>query len=550
MDTTQSLSAPPLDDLATPAMDKFVSRVKSLYSLPAVAVEVLELTSHPQIDTRALKECIERDPALTVRILRVVNSSLFGLSHPVGNLSQAITMLGIKPLKLLVLGFSLPERLFADLAREQLQWYWSTTLVRAVAAREISEQFFKQPGDEAFLAGLLQDIGILVLLGQLRGSYSRFLSGAMENETDLSQLETEALGFDHLALSISLLKQWRMPVPLQKAISNVRKREIHAGGETSTDHLTRVLQLANLFGELVGRNRLCVLPELLELGEVYCDLDKPHLSQMVAELQPKVEQLAEVLSLELPGDRMYTDILSAAHDQMLALENEEKASTHQSIPEEAKIESLVLKEATRLRFAVNSFLRGATPKALEPTTKCDEVGAVAPAPQDVALERSLSKPSFVFDNSFEQRLVFAVGNCRSERIPLSIVMLEVALENSSHGEKEPLLNKLLDTACREVFTSPMDLEIHNLTRRTLILSGCDRHDAVRMARGAISSIETSFQRQSPHTQEQRILVRLGVASVALPSRNFESSRLLQTADRCLSATRNSGISSVKSLEIY
>ncbi|MBN1912070.1 MAG: HDOD domain-containing protein, partial [Pirellulales bacterium] len=120
-------------------IDLLASRAGQLYSLPAVAMEVLELTSNPKVDTRALKQCIENDPALTSRLLRVVNSSLFGLSREVSDLNQALALLGIKPLKLLVLGFSLPAKLFEGVSGEILGHYWRHTLTKAVAAREISE---------------------------------------------------------------------------------------------------------------------------------------------------------------------------------------------------------------------------------------------------------------------------------------------------------------------------------------------------------------------------------------------------------------------------
>ena len=87
------------------------------------------------VDAQALKDCVAQDPALTCKVLRVVNSSLFGLHRPVADLNQAIGLLGIKPLKLLVLGFNLPDALFAEVAARELQWYWTNTLTRAVAAR-------------------------------------------------------------------------------------------------------------------------------------------------------------------------------------------------------------------------------------------------------------------------------------------------------------------------------------------------------------------------------------------------------------------------------
>ena len=118
---------------ANSTLDQLAAKACRLYSLPAVAMKVLELTENPQVDTRALKQCIETDPALTGKVLRVVNSSLYGLSREVSDLNQALALLGTKPLKLLVLGFSLPPGLFEDLAGDMLLNYWRHTLVKAVA---------------------------------------------------------------------------------------------------------------------------------------------------------------------------------------------------------------------------------------------------------------------------------------------------------------------------------------------------------------------------------------------------------------------------------
>ncbi len=119
-------------------VQQFVERTGQLYSLPEVAAEVLRLTGEPQIDPRELRQCIESDPALAARLLRVVNSSLFGPTRPVTDLNQALTLLGIRPLKMLVLGFSLPKELFTGLEAEVLARYWRQTLIKAVAARELS----------------------------------------------------------------------------------------------------------------------------------------------------------------------------------------------------------------------------------------------------------------------------------------------------------------------------------------------------------------------------------------------------------------------------
>src|ERR1044072_9650271 len=95
-------------------LEEIASRAIALYSRPSVALELVRLADEPRADAKALKECIAQDPALTCKVLRVVNSSLYGLNRPVADLNQAIGFLGIKPLKLLVLGFNLPASLFAE----------------------------------------------------------------------------------------------------------------------------------------------------------------------------------------------------------------------------------------------------------------------------------------------------------------------------------------------------------------------------------------------------------------------------------------------------
>jgi HD-like signal output (HDOD) protein len=255
-------------------MERVLARSNRLYSLPAVAVDVLTLTSDPRIHTAELTACIQRDPALTAKILRVVNSSLYGLSAEVDNLAQAVTLLGIKPLKLLVLGFSLPTGLFAELAGEQLERYWATALVRAVAARAIAERFYHRDGDDAFIAALIEDIGMLAMLGALGEPYARFLKIVWDEEGDVRGVERDALGFDHSHLTSALLAQWKMPQWLVQAVAAAGDPS-HLGRREADDTLSQILFLAGLTAGLVGRHRLSVLPELIEEGTRLCGLDKP-----------------------------------------------------------------------------------------------------------------------------------------------------------------------------------------------------------------------------------------------------------------------------------
>src|SRR4051812_47897530 len=114
-------------------LEEIASRAVTLYSRPTVAMELMRLADQPGVEASALKDCVAQDPALTCKVLRVVNSSLYGLNRPVADLNQAIGLIGLKPLKLLVLGFNLPDALFAEVAARELGWDWTNTFTRAVA---------------------------------------------------------------------------------------------------------------------------------------------------------------------------------------------------------------------------------------------------------------------------------------------------------------------------------------------------------------------------------------------------------------------------------
>ncbi len=290
-------------------LEEIASRAITLYSRPTVAMELVRLAEEPLADARALKECVAQDPALTCKVLRVVNSSLYGLNRPVVDLNQAIQLIGIKPLKLLVLGFNLPDALFAEVAARELQWYWTNTLTRAVAARLLSEQLWRQAGDEAFIAGLLQDIGILVLLRELGAPYARFLTGVIDEKCHLASLEQDTLGFDHIQLSAALLSRWQLPGRLVDAIAAPKKMSRLARMSPPEGDLPQILHLAELLMQLVGQRRLGILNDLLEAGKLYRGMTKSKLAALVEGLQPQVDQLAEVLSLELTEERDYVQML-------------------------------------------------------------------------------------------------------------------------------------------------------------------------------------------------------------------------------------------------
>ena len=136
-----------------------------LPSIPAVALEVLRLARDPRVSVERLAETIERDPALAAKLLRYANSTYYAGNQPIVSLPQAIVRLGVRGTKLLALSFNLTEAVGGDLRDFDFHTFWQRSLTTAVAARRLAHHSVRSLADEAFLVGLLADVGSPVLAG-------------------------------------------------------------------------------------------------------------------------------------------------------------------------------------------------------------------------------------------------------------------------------------------------------------------------------------------------------------------------------------------------
>lgn len=519
-------------------LEAIIAQAESLYSLPAVAMEVVQLTASDQVDASALKQCIERDPALAAKLLKVVNSSLFGLSGQVENLTQALALLGTKPLKLLVLGFSLPSELLTNLDAQELEHYWRDALTRAIAARQLLESQWRQPGDDVFLIALLQDIGLLVLLQQIGTPYARFLQQVREGEGQLVDLERRSLGFDHRQVTVELMNRWRMPKsysdPITLKPANTNTRDSYDDSVA----MPQVLCLANLLVEVVEQHRLSALPELLERGAHYCDLTSDDVSRLVAELEPQVEQLAEVLQVDLGEGSGYTEVLAKAHEQ-LALVAEEAAGL--LAMSEDEIGESLLAESQDLQKAMRDFTSPRHTAAKLDAGRADAGHAGrGPRLRTTPITESSAR------TRLESTIASLAANCREQRTALCLLLVEAASEHP--GELATDSAAALEAAMR-TFADEHDLDAQRAIRiapqtYVLLLPDGERREAVQMAQQLARLVATNTPGDMP------LQLKAGAASIAAIPKGFEAKRLMDAARGCLSAAQASGGTSIKTIEVY
>ncbi|HUY92148.1 MAG TPA: HDOD domain-containing protein [Pirellulales bacterium] len=558
---------------APDAIELLLQQSSQLYSLPGVAIQVLELTKNPQVDLAQLKACIERDPALTTKVLRVVNSSLFGLARRVSDLNQALALLGAKPLKLLVLGFSLPDPLFTNIAGDVLTRYWKHTLTRAVAAREISERIWRLPGDDVFIAALLKDLGRLVLIQGLGRPYVDFLHKADHGSQPLRRLERRAIGFDHVQLTAGVLTQWGLPESLIEAVSSpddlAELESLPPGAQAGP----QILYFAELLAQLLADEETEALAEVLATGRRHHKLTDPQLASLAAGLSKTVGQLAEVLSLELPGGLVYTEVLARAYQQLslaaadaavdlAAARRQAQAVQFDGLMSSEEVRTLsataagLLKrrdsaEAVPAPRAERAVAADATPASRTPATPL--FAAAKTTARSARVQTAAAVEAADAENDVDPgllgRLSVAAAACRQARCDLSLLLVEIdryeelVFSEGELGARE--VWRTLEAACQSLdHPGAYWLQIKEACL-ALVLPDCDRRGAVELGNELLRQV-----RNAAGAGMFSATISVAACTAAVPPRNFLPRGLVQRAERCLYAAHASGGNCLKSIEIY
>ena len=208
----------------SPALERFyreLMAVESLPSAPEVAQQMLVAVNRDDVDARHLTALIARDQALTARLLRLANSAFFAARSKATSAQQAVTLLGFGRLRDLVLGLSVWGALDAQSASGR-RWrtaLWQHSATVAAASKHLAERAGLD-GGTAFTAGLLHDIGKLVLGLRLGDTYWTMLDDARERGVDSAEVEREAFQCSHAMVAGWLLQMWQLPALLVDAVAH------------------------------------------------------------------------------------------------------------------------------------------------------------------------------------------------------------------------------------------------------------------------------------------------------------------------------------------
>lgn len=205
--------------MRTAFIDRAMHEAGSLASLPQTLAEVLRVVRDEHSSADQLARVLMKDPPLTARILRMANSPIYGTGQKIGSMIQAIRVLGDRQVTALALSTSVYDMTRDWQSSLDRMRFWRHSLETAIASRMIGDELRRRSTEELFMAGLLHDLGLLVLEKAEPGEFARIWNQAGK-EGGIAQLEYELWGTTHAEIGAMLLEKWNLPEVIHQSILN------------------------------------------------------------------------------------------------------------------------------------------------------------------------------------------------------------------------------------------------------------------------------------------------------------------------------------------
>lgn len=234
-------------------VDARLSGCACLPSLSTIDSALRELLSADQRYTSQIAEIIRRDPSLTARLLRLVNSVYYGMSKPVRNIEEAVFYLGVRQIRQLAMVTPIIED-FQKLAEgHRFPWrqFWRHCIATALMTREITDLLQSNDAEIDYVAGLIHDVGKIVMASAFPAHFNEIYHQRAEECKDLMHLEREVLGVDHAELGAMYLRKQRLPEAFVEIVQyhHVPQAARYQANVTAAVHVADLLVRHTKIGE-------------------------------------------------------------------------------------------------------------------------------------------------------------------------------------------------------------------------------------------------------------------------------------------------------------
>ncbi len=288
-----------------PDLRERIHSARALPSPPIVAARLIEIAEDPDVNVGAVVDVLRTDPAMSARLLRLANSPLYARNRRTTNVSQAVMMLGIDAVLTAALSMSLlSPRAANQTGGLSFEHRWTRSVHAAVAAQVFAERCRRVRPGEAFLAALLQEIGVLVIDRLEPATYESLTPTCPHDEIIAAELAT--LGVDHAAVGAELLAAWRIP---DHIVAAVRSSHETPGGGPDGGDLKALVVLGGLVADSVA-DEFESLVRAEAVAKSALGIEAPGFAESVEGFADAIPELAPLLDADVPEPEVLAEMAS------------------------------------------------------------------------------------------------------------------------------------------------------------------------------------------------------------------------------------------------
>ncbi len=277
-----------------------ISENARLVSLPEVYLQLKEVLADPNYTTEKVARVISHDPAISMRLLHIVNSAYFGLGTQIDSVNRAVSLLGSQGVSDLVLAVSV-TRSFKGMSNEvmDMERFWHRSVVCAITSRELAALCNVVDSEHLFLCGLLCDIGHLFIYQLVPDEAQQAIKIAQEKNVPLYTVERNLLGIDYVNVGAVLMRGWQLPQNLWEPV------EYHVEPERSQEYqmFSCLVHIAALMTEAYDRNE-AIDSALSRVSPVVWQISGLS-AERCLDIAPKIDALVgDVMHMFFPSKRV------------------------------------------------------------------------------------------------------------------------------------------------------------------------------------------------------------------------------------------------------
>jgi len=272
------------------AAKREVRRIKNLPTLPGVVAKISRMVENPETSAAAIGRLIAQDQVLSAKVLRMANSAFFGMSRKVSSIPQALMILGFDVIKGLILTSSV-----FDMIQKSMAGLWEHSIGCAAAAGAVAEALGRDDAEEVLVAGLLHDLGKVILALNLPDDLKLVREKAQAGRLFFHEAEAAVLSFDHGEIGQWLAEHWNLPDSLAEPM------RLHHHPERAVSHpeATAIVHVADavIRGWGFGYAGDDLVPPISQAAWDRLGLKTDHFKAILDLLEPRLAHLSELSSM-------------------------------------------------------------------------------------------------------------------------------------------------------------------------------------------------------------------------------------------------------------